>query len=186
MAFPIWHLAVGIMRRGVSYSPKSYYFCLLRWLPAVGGATNKTYRMKNYILAIAIALVVGACSNSSNVISEKKMVSVLADIYLTDGTMDTYRYGMNKYQNIDSLYLYKTAFERNGVTREEFVASFQYYARSPKVMDNIYTQVVNKLSALQQETMAISEKEHKKKQGAKHPNKKDLDASKKQLTQPQQ
>lgn len=93
------------------------------------------------------------------------MVKVLADIHLTDGVLDNYRYTMNRYQNPDSLYLYKVAFERNDVTREEFIRSLQYYSQYPKRLDRIYTEVINRLSALRQETQDNLEKEMKKKGG---------------------
>lgn len=121
--------------------------------------------MKNFVLAAVVMLFLVSCSGSNDIISEKKMVKVLADIHLTDGVLDNYRYTMNRYQNPDSLYLYKVAFERNDVTREEFIRSLQYYSQYPKRLDRIYTEVINRLSALRQETQDNLEKEMKKKGG---------------------
>ena len=114
------------------------------------------------IVFFLAAVLLASCSHDkSNVISENKMANVLRDIHMVDGTLNTYQYSMNKFQNTDSLYVYKMAFDKNKVTRQEFIKSLEYYSKYPKKMDRIYTAVINELSSQQQNIMEELQKKHK-------------------------
>jgi hypothetical protein len=125
--------------------------------------------MKKLLLIIAAAFVLASCSSNDKVLSEKEMARVLRDIHLADGAYDTQRYAQNRFENIDSLYLYKGVFEKNGVSREEFVNSLKYYSKYPRRLEDIYTMVVNDLSAKQAKMRAELDKKSKaqKPKGAK-------------------
>lgn len=105
--------------------------------------------MKKVLLIIAIAIALASCSNDSQVLSKKKMACILRDIHIADAVLNTQRYSQNNLQNVDSLYLYKDVFEKNDVSRDEFIHSLQYYSKYPRKLDEIYTMVVNDLSAKQ-------------------------------------
>ena len=105
--------------------------------------------MKKLLLIIAAAVALASCSDNDTVISQGKMASILRDIHISDAVLNTQRYTQNTFENLDSLYLYKDVFEKNDVTREEFVHSLQYYSKYPRRLDEIYTMVVNDLSAQQ-------------------------------------
>ena len=105
--------------------------------------------MKKVLLIIAIAIALASCSNDSQVLSKKKMACILRDIHIADAVLNIQRYSQNNLQNVDSLYLYKDVFEKNDVSRDEFIHSLQYYSKYPRRLDEIYTMVVNDLSAKQ-------------------------------------
>lgn len=117
----------------------------------------------NKVLFFVISfLFLSSCGSDKGVISESKMADVLRDIHMTDGVLNTYRYNLNRYVNVDSVYLYKSVFQKNKITRDEFIKSLQFYAKYPKRMDRIYTMVVDDLSTYQQEKKEEYEKSAKK------------------------
>lgn len=122
-------------------------------------------KMKRVLFIVAFALALFSCGKNTDILSEKKMANVIRDIYMTDGTLNIYRYNLNHYINIDSVYYYKVAFDKNKVTRDQFVRSLNYYGQYPKKLDQIYALVVNDLSSLQSEVKAEYDKANKKKSG---------------------
>jgi len=123
---------------------------------------NSTFTtMKKIILLIAVIAALASCSKNDNVLSEKKMAHIIRDIHLSDGVLNTRRFTEIKSENVDSLYVYKQVFEKNKVTREEFVASMQHYSKYPRLLDEIYTMVVNDLSAQQEALRSEIEKAEK-------------------------
>lgn len=89
------------------------------------------------------------------------MASILRDIHISDAVLNNQRYTQNTFENLDSLYLYKDVFERNDVTRDEFIYSLQYYSKYPRRLDEIYTMVVNDLSSQQAKMREDMEKKGK-------------------------
>lgn len=121
--------------------------------------------MKKILLIVAAIAVFASCSNDEKVLSKRKMASILTDIHIADAVLNTQRYDLNRLENLDSLYLYKEVFEKNDVTRDEFVSSLQYYSKYPRRLDEIYTLVVNDLSSRQESLR--EEVENKTKKGVK-------------------
>jgi len=108
--------------------------------------------MKKFVLVIVAIVALVSCKEDGQVLSKNKMASVLRDVHLCDGVFNTQRYAVGRLENLDSLYLYDGVFKKNKITREEFIYSLQYYSKYPRKLDEIYTMVVNDLSA-QQEKM---------------------------------
>ena len=118
--------------------------------------------MKRLFLIIFAVVALVSCHEDNKVLSKKKMASVFRDIHITDAVLNTQRYEQSRFENLDSLYLYKDVFKKNKVTREEFIYSLQYYSKYPRKLDEIYTMVVNDLSAQQTKMHAEVEKNAKK------------------------
>ncbi|WP_320054310.1 DUF4296 domain-containing protein [uncultured Acetobacteroides sp.] len=123
--------------------------------------------MKKLLLIIAAAIAFASCSDNDQVLSKQKMANILRDIHISDAVLNTQRYSQNTFENLDSLYLYKDVFKKNDVSREEFIHSLQYYSKYPRKLDEIYTMVVNELSA--QQTKMREDMEKKEKGKAKTP-----------------
>jgi outer membrane murein-binding lipoprotein Lpp len=117
--------------------------------------------MKKLLLIIVAAIALASCSDNDKVISKRKMASILRDIHISDAVLNTQRYTQNTFENLDSLYLYKDVFEKNDVSRDEFVYSLQYYSKYPRKLDEIYTMVVNDLSSQQAKMREDMEKKGK-------------------------
>jgi hypothetical protein len=117
--------------------------------------------MKKLLLIIVAAIAFASCSDNDKVISKRKMANILRDIHISDAVLNTQRYTQNSFENLDSLYLYKDVFEKNDVTRDEFIYSLQYYSKYPRRLDEIYTMVVNDLSSQQAKMREDMEKKGK-------------------------
>jgi hypothetical protein len=117
--------------------------------------------MKKLLLIIVAAIALASCSDNDKVISKRKMANILRDIHISDAVLNTQRYTQNSFENLDSLYLYKDVFEKNDVTRDEFIYSLQYYSKYPRRLDEIYTMVVNDLSSQQAKMREDMEKKGK-------------------------
>lgn len=122
-------------------------------------------KMKRLFLIIFAIVALVSCHEDNKVLSKKKMACVFRDIHITDAVLNTQRFEQNRLENLDSLYMYKDVFTKNKVTREEFIYSLQYYSKYPRKLDEIYTMVVNDLSA--QQTKMHEEVEKVEKAGKK-------------------
>jgi len=100
-------------------------------------------------LFFSVLLVLTACNSNpvpNNVIQPKQMALVIADLHIVDGglynisqTPDSmYKYGMGNYKQV---------FKQHHVDSAQFGKSFKYYTTNPKVLAEIYGQVIGTLQA---------------------------------------
>lgn len=82
-----------------------------------------------------------------NVLSEDKLVKVLADCYLGEGAS-----GINVKnvtgEKFDSAYLFNPLND-NQISRELFDSSISFYSKHPKVLKAIYDKVLDRMSQMQ-------------------------------------
>ena len=108
------------------------------------------YRMRIYkTLFFSVLLVLTACSNNSVpsvVLPPETMVPVLVDLHIVDGGLynisqapdSMYKYGMGNYIQV---------FKKHHTDSLTFRKSFKYYTTNPKLMTEIYDNVVKILQA---------------------------------------
>ncbi|MCI5057160.1 MAG: DUF4296 domain-containing protein [Flavobacteriales bacterium] len=117
---------------------------------------------KFYILtsmfALSFLLYFAGCGKKSDpvenavptsLIQEREMVNIIADMQLIEAI-----YRKNQFEDYDSLKIksyYARIFIKYNVDQEQFDKSLDYYQKSPRKMERIYTQVIDKLSALEEE-----------------------------------
>jgi hypothetical protein len=111
-------------------------------------------RFTSFIL-IALFLIISSCQSRrskldrKNLISEKELVPILTDIYLTDGIMASPRIIM-KYPLLDSISTYNYIIEKHGFTKENMDKSLKYYfIKNPKKLIRIYDKVLGNLSEME-------------------------------------
>jgi hypothetical protein len=104
-----------------------------------------------FILLI-ISMMAGSCSGRKSKVSkrdlipEKKMVSILSDIYLANGLLSLHSIN-NRYSMLDSVNAYIQIVEKHGYTKEKVDKTMEYYFfDDPKGLNKIYDQVLGKLS----------------------------------------
>lgn len=85
-----------------------------------------------------------------NLIKEKQMIEMLADIHLAEATFTRFRYDSTM-QHSTSADFYYTILDKYQVVDSIFEKSFVYYASTPKSFEEMYRKVMNKLSILEQE-----------------------------------
>lgn len=79
-----------------------------------------------------------------HLLSEDKMVSVLADIHLTEGIASAMPVSYDSSQVLYTL-LEKDVFVKHQVSDSLFTESMRYYLQYPDIMDKIYARVVDTL-----------------------------------------
>jgi hypothetical protein len=117
--------------------------------------TSKTMTRFTFFILISILMSAGACSSRDQKIDRKTLIprkdltSIITDIYITDGlmTIPKIRYF---YVPSDSLSSYKSVIERHGYKKEDMDHTIEYYyIKNPKVLINIYDQVLATLSEME-------------------------------------
>lgn len=102
----------------------------------------------NRLIAITCAfLLLFSCNNQDvpeHLLSEDKMVSVLADIHLTEGIASAMPVSYDSSQVLYTL-LEKDVFVKHQVSDSLFIESMRYYLQYPDIMDKIYARVVDTL-----------------------------------------
>jgi len=113
------------------------------------------------ILFIAISLLAGSCSgrkkklDSSNLIPEKDLVSILTDIYITDGLLPLPKIH-SRFIVLDTVSTYHQIILNHGYSKETMDKTMKYYFyRNPKRLVKIYDEVLGKLSKME----SLAEKE---------------------------
>lgn len=105
---------------------------------------------KSYVIVLIICIL-SACSSEKvpdYVIPKDDMVEIIVDIHLTDGLMTMTRIRQATLKK-DSLNLYDEIFIKYGYTREDFDTSIYYYSYNINKYDDIYNDVLNKLSEME-------------------------------------
>jgi hypothetical protein len=92
-------------------------------------------------------LLLFSCNNQDtpkNLLSEDKMVSVLADIHLTEGIASAMPVSYDSSQVLYTL-MEKDVFVKHQVSDSLFTESMRYYLQYPGIMDKIYARVIDTL-----------------------------------------
>lgn len=118
-------------------------------------------------ILILLSLMVGACSSRKNkldrsgLIPEDDLVSILADVYLTDGLLTNSEI-YSKYISLDSVAAYEFTIEKHGYTKESMDKTMKYYfIKKPKKLVSIYDQVLGILSEMETRTLKQQDYEEK-------------------------
>lgn len=93
------------------------------------------------ILSASILLLT-ACEVPLGVASKKEMAKILADVHLAEATVGQ-KYSYN--DNSTKRAYFESVFAKHGITRDDFNASLEWYARHPRVFTEVYADVVRRL-----------------------------------------
>ena len=106
-----------------------------------------------YCFLIFLSLFQFSCSqekiHGEDVIEREKFVSILSDVQIFESSQHFIR-NKNKDFNID--YSYQWIFKKYDITEVEFKTSLEYYTSDPKTYEEIYDDVIIRLSEKQAET----------------------------------
>ena len=108
-----------------------------------------------FLILITLSLIISSCESRrskldrKNLIPEKELVSILTDIYITDGLLGMPRIVM-KYSPLDSISTYNHVIEKHGYTKEIMDKTMKYYfIKNPKKLIKIYDKVLGILSEME-------------------------------------
>ncbi|MFC2111130.1 DUF4296 domain-containing protein [Bacteroidota bacterium] len=112
--------------------------------------------LKQYIFFLLIPLAVscnkgpdnGGEAKPDNLIPKDKMVELMVDIHLVEGTT-RYGYGTSYKDEEYENYLYDFVLDKHDISFEEFTTSVQYYTKDIHSMTEIYSEVLTELSEMQ-------------------------------------
>jgi hypothetical protein len=107
------------------------------------------------LILILFSLIAGSCSSRKNkldhrnLIPEKEMISVITDLYITDGLIMLPKIN-HWYNALDSISSYREVIEKHGFTKETFDKTMKYYfIKKPKQLIIIYDQVLGIVSKME-------------------------------------
>lgn len=86
-----------------------------------------------------------------DLITRNEMVDIITDMHIFDAVMASEQKKGGKNVQDQKYYLYNSIMEKYNITRERFEESFKYYQRDFEVMDDIYADVITKLSIMKSE-----------------------------------
>jgi len=113
-------------------------------------------RSKNILAILIVLLIAGGCGQwgkdkssqkPNSLIPREKMVSVLADMQITEAYLNDLRKSGHKTKDSTLLY-YERIFKKNGITQSNFKANLLYYKKDLLDLENIYTEVITRLKEL--------------------------------------
>ena len=106
--------------------------------------------MRHKIFILLIITFLSACGGTPNgVLSEKKMVAVITDLSLAEGTLSASGISWTDKQKKEAYYNY--VLEKHGITVAQIDTSFAWYARTPAKLETIYEKVNTNLTKIQSE-----------------------------------
>jgi len=116
--------------------------------------------MKTFIFLVILVCIFSSCergdrllnSRPAGVISEKHMVDVLVDIHLAESALRVAN--IQKTMPGDSTYqrsLFLEVFDKQRITPDEFQKSLSYYSAQISKLDEIYTEVIARLTQMESE-----------------------------------
>lgn len=105
------------------------------------------------MLAIITLLGSTACNRNKKIsgneyIDREVLVKVITDMHLVDGVTNDMRY-YRKFNPDDSIDIYSPIFKKYGIDREMYDRTISEYSKYPKLMDDVYDEVLMQLNLLQ-------------------------------------
>ncbi|WP_316839944.1 DUF4296 domain-containing protein [Pedobacter gandavensis] len=102
--------------------------------------------MRNFLYILSLFLLISACKPGipKDIIQPDKMPGVLSDIHLTDAYVASFPSSDSARKVASSFY--KGIYKKYGIDSAVFARSMAYYNDNPKLLDEIYTSVVDDLT----------------------------------------
>jgi len=110
-----------------------------------------------YILIGLIAASMEACSAPKvtipdDVLSQDKMVSILADVHLAEAAI-TLKFTNKDTSKLQAQEFYDFIYKSHKTTKEQFNKSYDFYTSHPELLNKIYDDVLTELSKKQGESV---------------------------------
>ena len=87
-----------------------------------------------------------------NILSEEKMAKVMVDVHLLEAALNVSTYSKDNIV-LNNINPSSDILKKNGVTKVQYDSSFQFYAKYPQMLVQVYQLVLNDLSKMQAEVM---------------------------------
>lgn len=113
------------------------------------------------IILLFFSLVLSSCGSSienednvaavpNNLLPKEQFVDMLTDSYMIEAAI---RQGVGKGENAEELssFFYPKLFKKYHISEQDFKENIRYYSSQPELMQEIQTEVVDRLSLKEQE-----------------------------------
>ena len=111
--------------------------------------------LKKWAFIVCIAMLSASCNSILNskplgTLSEEQMIDVLVDIHLTEATLKIANDSLARVSDTAELRnRFAQVFRKHDIEPDDFNASLNYYLEHIEEIDKIYTEVINRLTALE-------------------------------------
>ena len=106
---------------------------------------------KYFYLVLIVGLMMSCAKKNvvipPDVIPVKQMIEVLTDVHLAEAAKDVAMPTDTSKHTIDVYYTF--IFKKYNLTKEKFQKSLNFYKSNPELMEEMYAEVINRLSELQ-------------------------------------
>ena len=113
--------------------------------------------MRNIKIILIVSLIISffSCDKEvfekpKNLIKEKQMIELLIDIHLAESTFQQMRHD-TVFKKFSSADFYYSVLEKHHVTDSVFEKSLVYYASYPKKFEDMYREIMNRLSQMEKQ-----------------------------------
>ncbi len=112
------------------------------------------------VLAILLFFMMVSCKVELG-IPEKKMAAILTDFYMANGVVITQQISRSP-DFLDSAQIYTPILKKHGYTIDEFKSSMDLYMKNPRILENVYSDVLQQLTKLQNQFSHVAAADLKK------------------------
>jgi hypothetical protein len=121
----------------------------------------KLKQLIRFVPGIALAIMLLSCNQGSRgiapgskrVISEEKMISFLVDLHLAESQSRLHAADTSKINDsVQKRLLFFELYRKHGITPEEFSNSLEYYISKMDKLDEIYNEVISRLTLMEAES----------------------------------
>ena len=104
------------------------------------------------LCGMVAVLVLSGCFRPKGVLSQSTMTDVLVDMHKTDAILAENNTAYGQYSKKAPYYNY--IFKKHGITKAEFDSTLVWYTKNPQKFENMYDDVIKRLTALQKDVAA--------------------------------
>ena len=101
------------------------------------------------LCGLVTVLVLSGCFRPKGVLSQSTMTDVLVDMHKTDAILAENNTAYGQYSKKAPYYNY--IFKKYGITKAEFDSTLVWYTKNPQKFENMYDDVIKRLTALQKD-----------------------------------
>lgn len=111
--------------------------------------------IKKWFLFVSLAILAVSCdsiftSKPAGTLNEDEMINILVDIHLTEATLRISNDSLSrKNDTTDQRSRFAHVFRKHDIDPDDFNKSMDYYLEHIELLDNIYKEVINRLSELE-------------------------------------